>query len=323
MNFSPANMRMWSRLGPSGTLGAVSMELGSQYEDTLFVTADMCFAAGLERFKNNYPDRIYNTGIAEQNLIGVSAGLASEGYNPYAVTYATFLATRALDQVKMCLGYMKLPVKMIGLNAGFAAGILGPTHMALEDISAMRAIPNIIIVSPADMTEFVKVILATHECDKPVYIRLTGEMNQSQVYSDDYEFEIGKAVTLRQGDDVTIIANGVVVDSCCKAADIIKDQGIECRVVNMHTIKPIDTDALDEALKSKLIVTVEEHNVFGGLGSAVADYLGDKNRVSVLQRIGVGDYYPHAGSYKALLKECGLDSDSIDKRIIEKYKEVI
>lgn len=320
MKYSTANMRMWSRLGPSGSLGAAAMELGSQFEKTLFLTADMTFAAGLERFKNNYPDRIYNIGIAEQNLIGVSAGLASEGYNPFAVTYATFLATRALDQVKMNLGYMKQPVKMIGLNAGFAAGILGPTHMALEDIAAMRSIPNITVVAPADMTEVVKVIMEAAEYDGPMYIRLTGEMNQPQLYSDDYDYQIGKSILIRDGRDVTIIACGTVVNDCKTAAEKLEENGISCKVVNMHTIKPLDKSVIDESLESKLIVTVEEHSINGGLGGAVAEYISGLKGSPSLLRLGVNDYYPHAGGYKTLLKENGLDTYAIENSIIKNMR---
>jgi transketolase len=313
---------MWSRLGPSGTLGTAAIELGNLYDNVLFLTADMTFAAGLERFRNKYPDRIYNFGIAEQNLIGAAAGLASEGFDPFAVTYAAFLATRALDQVKVNLGYMKQPVKLIGLNAGFAAGILGPTHMALEDISALRSIPNMTIVAPADMTEVCKSIIAAAEFNGPMFIRLTGEMNQPQVYTEDYDFQIGKSIVLREGGDVSIISCGTVVYNCCQAASRLEEQGIRTGVVNMHTIKPLDTETLESVLGSRLVVTVEEHNVYGGLGSAVAEYLVDKSNAPKLCRIGVNDRYPHAGSYQTLLRECGLDAENIEKTIVEQYKEV-
>ena len=260
MKYSASNMRMWSRLGPSGALGAAAMEIGSLNENACFVSADMSFAAGLDRFRSKYPDRHFEVGIAEQNLIGVSAGLASEGFQTFAVTYATFLATRALDQVKMCLGYMKLPVKMIGLNGGFGAGILGPTHMALEDIAAMRSIPNMTIVSPADTTETVKAVIAAADWDGPMLIRLTGEMNQPQVYLEDYDFCIGKAITLRSGEDVAIIGTGAVLGNCLAAAEKLSAQGIECDVLNMHTIKPLDEDAIRALMTRKLIVTVEEHS---------------------------------------------------------------
>lgn len=322
MKYSNANMRMWSRLGPSGTLGTAAIELGSLYENVLFLTADMTFAAGLERFRNQFPDRIYNFGIAEQNLIGAAAGLASEGFDPFAVTYAAFLTTRALDQVKVNLGYMKQPVKLIGLNAGFAAGILGPTHMALEDISALRSIPNMTIVAPADMTEVCKSIIAAAEFDGPMFIRLTGEMNQPQVYTEDYDFQIGKSVVLREGGDVAIVSCGTVLYNCCQAASRLEERGIRTGVVNMHTIKPLDTETLESVLDSRLIVTVEEHNVYGGLGSAVAEYLACKSNAPKLYRIGVNDRYPHAGSYQALLRECGLNAENIEKTIVEQYKEV-
>ncbi len=323
MKYTTSTMRMWSRLGPSGSLGVAAMELGSQYENTLFLTADMTFAAGLERFRNSYPDRIYDMGISEQNMIGVAAGLASEGYQPFAITYATFHAARALDQVKMNMGYMKQPVKLIGLNAGFAAGILGPTHMALEDIAALRSIPDITVVAPADMTEVVKTILAAAEYQGPMYIRFTGEMNQPSIYTDDYEFTIGKAIVLKDGTDIAMVTCGTVAYNCLEAARKLDEQGISTKVVNMHTIKPLDPDALDELRGSKMIVTVEEHNVLGGLGSAVTEYLSAKKGTPVICRIGVKDRYPHSGSYSALLRENGLDTEGLEEKIIELYREVI
>ena len=322
MKYTTAMMRMWSRLGPSGSLGAAAMELGSQYEKTVFLTADMTFAAGLERFRSKYPDRIYDMGISEQNMVGTAAGLASEGYQPFAVTYATFHAARSLDQIKMNLGYMKLPVKLIGLNAGFAAGILGPTHMALEDLAAMRSIPNMTIVAPADMTEVVKTIVATAEYDRPMYIRLTGEMNQPSIYTEDYEFAIGKSVVLKEGTDLAIVASGTVVYNSLQAANELEKMGISLKVINMHTLKPLDTEILDSIMACKMIVTVEEHNVLGGLGSAVAEYMIEKKDAPQLFRIGVNDRYPHAGSYAALLKDSGLDTNSLTERIARLYKEV-
>lgn len=322
MKYTTSNMRMWSRLGPSGSLGAAAMEIGGECEKAVFLTADMTFAAGLERFKNNYPDRLYDLGIAEQNLIGVAAGMASEGYTPFAVTYATFLATRALDQVKMCLGYMKLPVKLIGLNAGFAAGILGPTHMAIEDIAAMRGIPNMTIVAPADMTELVKTVVAATTYNGPMFIRFTGEMNQPQVYSEDYDFMIGRSNVLKDGKEVTILACGTVVYECMNAAKMLDEKGITCKVVDMHTIKPLDREEIDRALDSELMVTVEEHSINGGLGGAVCEYLSAVKGAPPVLRIGVDDFYPHAGGYKTLLHECGLDSESIAQHIEERFMEV-
>ena len=327
MKYSSANMRMWSRLGPSGSLGVAAMELGSQNADTVFLTADMTFSAGLEKFRNTFPERIFNVGIAEQNLIGVAAGLASEGFTPFVVTYAAFLTGRAFDQVKVNLGYMKLPVKMIGLNAGFTTGIMGATHMALEDVAVMRSIPNITIVSPADMTELVKSVIAAAEIDGPVYIRFTGDMNQSQVYKEDYDFQIGRAVTLSNntyvGGGIALITTGVVTASVLEAAQRLEKNDVRSRVINMHTIKPLDTDVLESVLDSDLIVTVEEHSINGGLGGAVAEYLSEQKSAPRLCRIGVNDVYPHAGSYQFLMKENGLDSDGIYSTVLEKYREVV
>jgi len=315
ISFTSANLRMWSRLGPGGAMGLAAMELPALNDKTIFLSADMSSVSGLDRFKSAFPDKFINVGIAEQNLVGIAAGLASEGYSPFAVTYATFFAMRAADQIKVNMGYMKLGVKLIGNFAGFSTGILGPTHMSIEDIAVMRSIPNMTIISPADCGETVKTMLAASEMNSPVYIRLTGSTGMPVVYSEDYDFTIGKAIQLRQGLDVTIIATGSMVHHAIKAADLLDEDGISCCVVNMHTIKPLDTEAIDRVSDTRLLVSIEEHSVIGGLGGAVAEYLSGLCTGKQLLRIGVEDFYPHAGEYSYLLEECGLTAQKIKARI--------
>ena len=306
IKYTSSSARMWSRLGPSGAFGAAALELGETDPLALMVTADLRFFAGLDRFATAYPDRLLNLGIAEQNMVGVAAGFASEGFHVFASTYATFGALRSADQVKVNMGYMRLPVKLVGLAAGFSAGILGPTHMALEDAAAMRAIPNITVLSPADGMEIVKSTLAAAKLDKPVYLRLTGAMGCPAVYHDDYEFEIGKAIRLTEGSDALLIATGSMVYRALEAAKLLADRGISCTVCDMHTIKPLDTSFIDAMLSGhKHVFTLEEHSVFGGLGEAVAAHLVISAAVP-LTIIGVEDFYPHAGEYENLMEQAGL-----------------
>lgn len=321
IEYTSKNMRVWSRLGPSGALGVAAAELAETNPSILMLTSDLCFFSGLERYRNEYPDRLYNFGIAEQNMVGAAGGLAKEGFIPFANTYASFCASRCADQVRVNMSYMALPIKLIGLTAGFAAGILGATHMSIEDVSLMRALPNITVISPSDCTEIIKCILTVAETKEPTYIRLTGPMNMPIVYKEDYDFEIGKAVRLREGTDVCIIATGSMVHEALQTAILLAEEGVYCSIINMHTIKPLDINAIDSANeKHKLIVTVEEHSIIGGLGSAVAEHLAKRdNHVSQLI-IGVEDFFPHAGSYPYLIEQCGLTAPQIKERIMKKLE---
>lgn len=322
IEYSAANMRMWSRLGPSGAFGVAAMELAEAYGDFVILSADMSYASGLDRYRAKYPDRHFNIGIAEQNMVGIAAGMANEGLIPFSTTYATFFAMRTADQIKANLGYMRLNVKMVGTLAGFAAGILGPTHMSIEDVAIMRAIPNMTVLCPADCCEIIKAMLAAAEFKGPVYIRLTGTQNMPMIYKSDYDFEIGKAVHLKQGQDVAIFASGSIIENTLKAAEALEEQGISCSVINMHTVKPLDYNAIDAELGKKLIVTVEEHSIIGGLGGALAEYLSEKERTPRLLRIGVEDFYPHAGDYLWQLEQVGLSVPQITNKIKTVYERI-
>ncbi|BDF04154.1 transketolase family protein [[Clostridium] hylemonae] len=322
IEYSARNSRAWSMLGASGTLGLAVCELAKEDKNIAVATSDLCFFSGFERFKAQYPERFYNFGIAEQNMICAAAGMTKEGMNVFATTYATFASARVLDQVKVSMGYMGLPVKMIGLTSGFSVGILGATHMSLEDIAVLRSIPNMVILSPADCTETMKVLEAAARMDVPVYIRMSGKMRTPIVYKEEYSFEVGKAVQLRKGDDVALIATGTMVNEALKAAELLEEKGICCEVQDFHTIKPLDEDALKRMCESKkLLVTVEEHSVIGGLGSAVAEKLTFMKKKPQQLSIGVNDYYPHAASYEHLLQECGLTAPQIAQKIEKVYKE--
>ncbi len=319
MEFSSSNIRMWSRLGSCGAYGMAMMELPELDEKTVACTADLCFYSGLDRFKQKYPDRLYNVGIAEQNLVGIAAGLAKEGFNPFVSTYASFATSRALDQVRTNMGYMQLPIKLIGLTSGLSVGILGATHISMEDIAIMRAIPNVTIISPADCTETVKATMALAKYDKPVYLRLTGGMNNDIVYKEDYDFQIGKANELQSGSNIAIIATGTMVSVGLKVAKVLEESGLSCMVADMHTIKPLDTGFLLRLKTYDMIVSIEEHSKIGGLGSAIAEFYSDKIGYPPLKIYGLEDYYAHAAQYEELLSEYHLQPDELASSILQFY----
>jgi transketolase len=319
--FTSANIRSWSMLGANGSFGVAALELPELDDKIAILTADELYFSGLERFLAKFPDRLYNLGIAEQNLVGVAAGMSKEGLNVFATTYASFASTRSCDQVRVNMGYMQLGVKLVGLTAGLSVGILGATHWSIEDVAVMRAIPNITIVSPADSTETVKATLALSRHEGPVYLRLTGGQPNSPVYKADYEFKIGKAIRLRDGEDIAFIAAGAMVHAALEAANILAGQGVSCTVLNMHTIKPLDQAALAELLSVKLLVTVEEHSVNGGLGGAIAESLAGLRMKPPQLILGVPDQYRNAADYPHLLKQFGLTGPQIAQTTLQRYQE--
>lgn len=317
ITFKKAKLRMWSRLGPCGAFGIAMDELASQDDNIVVATADLGFFSGLERFKRNHPQNYYNLGIAEQNMIGVAAGMASEGCNVFATTYAAFAATRCSDQVRVNMAYMQLPIKLIGLTAGLSAGILGATHMSFEDIAIMRAMPNLTILSPADCAETVKAVFAAAEHNGPVYLRLTGSMNTPMVYDGDFDYIIGKAIELEEGCDIVVIATGSALYPAKKAIEKLKQDDISCGLIDMHTIKPLDTELLNKIAKQyQMIITIEEHSRVGGLGAAIAEHFANDNRIAI-NMIGLPDRYSHAGDYAYLMEQSGLSVDGIYHSIKE------
>lgn len=321
LQFNSSNMRTWSKLGQRGAFfGAAIFDIIERFDNAVVVTADLGYLSGLERFMNQHPEKFYNTGIAEQNMLGVSAGLAQEGKIPFATTYATFVTMRSCEQVRHYMGYMQSNIKVVGTGAGLVMSFSGSTHFTMEDLSIIRAIPNIIILSPADATEAVKVAFAAAEYKGPVYIRLTGALNNPMVYKEDYAFTIGKAVTLKEDGDITVFATGSMVYNAIQAAGILKEKNIHARVVNIHTIKPLDTESINEAItKSKLLVTVEEHSKIGGLGGAVAEHLSSFSSHPSLLRLGIADQFRHSGDYNYLLGLNELLPEQIAANIEKKY----
>lgn len=282
-------------------------EAAKKNDRVVYVVADLGRAMQGHWFYDEFPDRYVQVGIAEQNLIGVSAGLASCGLVPCATTFAPFATLRCLEQIRNDCAYASTDVKILGTESGVSMGQLGVTHLGWEDLGAVRSIPGLTILSPADGVELIKCIRAAVETPGPVYIRVPGGKVLANVYGDDYEFEIGKSILLREGGDVTLIASGSTVALALMAAEQLWDEGVHAAVLNIHTIKPFDAKAvLERAQKTRDIIAVEEHNVTGGLGTAVAEVLASAG-VGRLVRIGLPDAFPITASpYKPMLERYGL-----------------
>ena len=317
MIFDKNKIKLFSTIGPRATFGLVALEIIKKNNDLFIVTADVSTSAGLDRFRKTFPSNYVDVGIAEQNLIGVASGLASENFKVFTTTFAPFQTLRCCEQIKVNLGYMKKNVKMVGLASGLALGTLGFTHASIEDIGVMRSIPNITIISPADCLELVKTLQALMNYEKPCYIRLTSGSNNPKVYNSDYKFEIGKSVELKSGDDYTLFCSGPTVYNCLEAAKILEKSKINVSVVNIHTLKPIDEKIILEKIKiNKAIFTVEEHNIIGGLGSAVAEVMSSSSNNCQLVRMGIEDTYPKGGSQKYLQDLYGLSIDKIIYKVL-------
>lgn len=324
ISFTPVNLRTWSLLGQCGTYGKILSELAAENEKIWSLTADQGTPFGLQRFQAAYPDRFLNLGISEQNAVEVAAGLANEGYIPFLAFQAAFASNRCADQVRVCMSYMGMNVKLIGAFSGVTLCDYGPTHYSLQDFALFRSFPNMVILSPADAAETVKVLIAAAQIDAPVYLRLgSGSLNIPMVYRRDYDFKIGKAVTLKEGKNICILATGTMVHHVLKASEQIEAEcGATVKVVNMHTIKPLDLQAVKDACSADLIVSVEEHSIYGGLGGAIAEMLAlEKHRPPHLI-IGTQDDYANAGEYESVLEHYGLTIPLIVQRINSIYKEL-
>lgn len=261
--------------------------------------------------------------IAEQSLIGIISGFYNEGFIPYGVAYAPFITMRAADQIRMSIGEMNLGIKIIGGSAGLVSGNLGSASMALDDLAMMRAIPNLVILSPADCLETAKMIEVSSEIDNPVYIRLTGGNDIHPVYKSDFEYTIGKAnVVLENGSDIVIYATGVQVHTALEVSNHMSKNGIHCTVVDMHTIKPLDEEVIERYQNIPLAISLEEHNYIGGLGSALSEYISEKSKQRLI-RIGIHDCYPAPDSYDRLLCSCGLTSNKVVDKIMEELNNEI
>lgn len=299
--------------------GKALVELGESDKKILVLDADLAAATKTGMFKKAHPEKFIDCGIAESNMMGVAAGLATAGYTVFASSFAMFAAGRAFEQVRNSIGYPHLNVKIGATHAGISVGEDGASHQCCEDIGLMRTIPGMVILNPADDIEARLCVLAAAEHDGPVYMRF-GRLAVPRVFDENYKFEIGKGNVLKEGTDVTIIATGLMVNEALMAAEKLAGEGVSARVVNMATIKPIDRDIIiDSAKKTGVIVTAEEHNVIGGLGSAVAEVVCETVPVPVL-RVGVNDTFGKSGPAVELLHEFGLDADNIAAKAKEAVK---
>ncbi|MDJ0665119.1 MAG: transketolase C-terminal domain-containing protein [Acidimicrobiia bacterium] len=302
----------WSAAGHRTVQADTLMMLAAEHPEVVALSADLTPTARLVPFKDTYPDRFFDVGIAEQNLIDFSAGLALEGLRPFAVGLAAMVPMRPAEQMRAAIGYMKANVTVIGLEAGVRFGPLGNTHYAMDDIAVVRAIPNFTVIAPSDPLSTHKALYACMEHEGPVYMRLTGGPGYPVLYPDDFDFQIGKAIEYRSGSDVAFVACGSLVADAAAAAEILESKGISTRVVDMHTIKPLDTEMLDTVFaENRLVVTVEEHSPFGGLGGAVAEYKAGLAGAPKQVIASLGDKFQRLGDHKFLMKENGLTAPDL------------
>ncbi len=313
----------FSKLGQSGaTFGIGLLEANKHFENIIVISADMSRPAGLSRFINQFPGQFINVGIAEQNAVGMAAGMSSEGNNVIVTAQAVFITMRSFEQVRQYFGYMKLNVTIIGIASGFGLTFFGNTHYSIEDISLMRSIPGMTVLSPSDAGQAAKMIVSALKLNTPVYIRLTGSMNCPIIYKQDFKYEIGKFIKVKDGIDITIFATGLMVSNAIKASELIEMKNISVRIMDVHTIKPLDYNSLKECFSSKLFVTIEEHSIIGGLGSAISDFLSESAYHPPLLKLGVSDCFSHPGEYDYLIRQNRLDVESIAEDIFLKYKTV-
>ena len=292
--------------------GTALAELGEEFPNLVVLDADLAGATQSKIFKNKYPDRFINCGIAEGNMMSIAAGLSTTGLIPVAGTFAMFAAGRAFEQVRNSIGYPHLNVKIGATHAGISVGEDGASHQCLEDIALMRSIPGMTILSPADDTEAKQVVRAALEMEGPVYMRFS-RYATPVIYGPDHKFEIGKGTLLREGKDVTIIATGLCVASALDAADLLAREGIDAEVIDMASIKPLDEEIiLTSAAKTGKVITAEEHNIIGGLGTAVAECLAEKAAAPCrFARIGIHDQFGETGSAAQLIHKYQLDGEGI------------
>lgn len=303
------------KIATRDSYGNALVTLGKKYDDLVVLDADLAAATKTGIFKKAFPERHIDCGIAEANMMGIAAGLATTGMVPFASSFAMFAAGRAFEQVRNSIGYPHLNVKIGATHAGISVGEDGATHQCNEDIALMRTIPGMTIINPSDDVEAKAAVEAAYEMEGPVYLRF-GRL-AVPVINDypEYKFEIGKGITLREGNDLTIIATGLCVSESLEAARKLEKDGISARVINVHTIKPLDEELIAKAARETgKIVTVEEHSVIGGLGSAVCDCLAGRVPVPVL-KIGVEDVFGESGPAVELLKKYGLDAEGIYQKI--------
>ncbi|SHF64020.1 transketolase [Caldanaerobius fijiensis DSM 17918] len=300
-----------NKIATRESYGKALAEIGEHNIDIVVLDADLSKSTKTADFAKKFPERFFNVGISEQDLMGTAAGLATCGKIPFASSFAIFATGRAFEQIRNSIAYPKLNVKIAATHAGITVGEDGATHQSVEDIAIMRAIPGMVVINPADDVEARAAVKAAAEYKGPVYIRL-GRLSVPVIYEEDnYRFEIGKGIVLKEGKDVTIIATGIMVAAALEAYEILKGKGIEAKVIDIHTIKPIDEELIIKAARETgAIVTAEEHSIIGGLGSAICEVVSERVPVSV-RRVGIKDQFGQSGKPDELLKLYHLTPDDI------------
>lgn len=301
---------------PRLSYGLTILEAGGRYKDVVVLTADMMVSFQTATFAETYPDRFFNVGVAEQNMAGIAAGMATCGKIPFVNTFSCFASMRCLEMLRTDIAYPRLNVKFVSCNAGLAVGAGGTTHHATEDMAIIRSLANFTLIVPGDSQEIYRAVMACIEYDGPVYIRI-GRLDMEEIYDGDADFKIGKAVQLREGRDITIVACGYMLPPALKVAERLASENVSARVLNVHTIKPLDKEAiLKAARETKGIVVAEEHSVIGGLGGAVAEFVTQEHPTHV-RRVGVEDTFCGIGPTEELMAYHGLTDEHIYKEAMD------
>ncbi len=324
LEINSKNSRFLARLGARGVLGQAVYDYLCDQNELFVISADLSRASGFERVKKNFPDQFINVGIAEQNMIGIAAGLASKGTPVIATTWSTFASARVADQVRNFMGFMQSNIKLVGMDSGFAASSFGYTHSNAPDIAMIRSIPGIKILSPCDGVEIYKAINEAFTHDGPFYIRLTDKQMLPMIYTDDrFDFSIGKANVIKEGNEIAIVSCGTIMQNVIEAAKIVESESYSVKIVDMHTIVPLDKDILKSLLRYKAIVIVEDHIIPGGLYSAICECLCQtlEGRLPKMIPIAPKEAYLPAGTQKWTEEYCGLDAVGIANRILSAMKE--
>ncbi len=300
-------------------MGEGLVELGEVNDDVVVLTADLAESVRVREFADKYPERFFDTGVAEQNMIGVAAGLADIGYVPFAASYATFSPGRSWEQVRVSVCLSNANVKIVGSHAGVSSGLNGPSHQGTEDIAIMRVLPNVVVLVPADSDQAKQAVQAAYNHKGPVYIRTTRP--DTPVFTTEIPFEIGKAYVYREGKDITICACGIqVYDSLMIAEELAKEK-IDVEVINVSSIKPLDeTTILASVKKTGKLITIEDHQVAGGMGSAITEMLSEKYPI-LIKRIGINDRFGYSGTYEDVYSKVGLDLASLKKAVVDWFHE--
>lgn len=316
LDSSMKNLRFLSLMGARGCLGQAVYDYSTTGKNFYAVSADLGHASGFDRIISDCPEHFVDTGIAEQNLVGVASGLSADGTPVIATSWAMFTSARVADQVRNFMGFMQSNVKLVGMDSGLQESRFTYSHADPPDIAILSAIPGIRIVAPCDGIEIYYCMLEAMNSDKPYYIRLTGGSRLPVIHKDGYEYDIDHSEMLMEGAEVAIVSHGVIISEALKAAKALNEKGISTAVINMHSIKPLDYEMLDRLTEKKIVVTVEEHLINGGMGSMIAQYYAEKGNGPKFKMMGINDCYPSPASYGYSVKENGLDASSIVNQIL-------